>query len=98
VVEGTYYFGKPKYVWTRIYQTKCHKRSYSNHVWTWTHWMFISMCHCVALKLIIWTRGHNHILIHIACGVFIHCVRQFFDCWHMWKICPPTKFLHGNPS
>jgi hypothetical protein len=57
VVQGTCYFGKHKYVWTRICQTKCNKKSYSNHVWTWTHQMFLSMCHCVALKLTIWIRG-----------------------------------------
>lgn len=57
VVESTCYFGKHKHVWTRICQTKCDKKSYSNHVWTWTHRMFLSMCHCVALKLTIWIRG-----------------------------------------
>jgi hypothetical protein len=43
VVEGTCYFGKHRHVWTRIFQTICNKKSYSNNVWTWTHWMFLSV-------------------------------------------------------
>jgi len=56
VVEGTCYLGKHNNVSTRIFQTICNKKSYSHHMWTWTHWMFLSVS-LGGIEAHSWIRG-----------------------------------------